>query len=187
MALLFADLLQSRAFRRVDNFEKYSVDELKELFFLYMLTLNILVSGEPTKAINYSRKTLTYPTYDGIRFSCTDLANIIAVMLDTKKYLGKGEKHVSLPILEIKRYFRGIERVNGDPDLVRRLFLKLQTNLKLNGSYLNMLRRLSLDFSSSSTVDRLTTAERLYREFRNRSYRSDIVQDLHEYLEKTSM
>lgn len=185
--MLFADLLESRAFRNQHTFEKYTVEELKELFYLYMLTLNILVSGEPSKAIHYARKTLTYPTFDDIRLSCTDLANIISVLLDTKKYLGKDAKNVSLPILEIKRYFRGIERVNGNADLTRRLILKLQTVLKLNNSYLNILRRESLDFSTENNIVRRETAERLYREFRKRSYRSDIVQELHEYLEKTNI
>jgi hypothetical protein len=181
--MLFADLLESRAFRNQHTFEKYTVDELKELFYLYMLTLNILVSGEPSKAIHYARKTLAYPTYDGIRLSVTDLANIITVLLDTKKYLDGDVKHVPLPILEIKRYFRGVERVNGDPELTRRLFLKLQTRLKLNDGYTNMLRRESLDFSSENAGTRKATAERIYREFRKKAYRADIVQDLHEYLE----
>lgn len=179
MALLFSDLLESRAFRNSLTFEKYKINELKEIFYFYMLILNILIDTSPKAALVYSEKTLIYPLFNGLRFSTTDLGNIMASLLHADEYLD--EKIVSLPILEIKRFLRGIDTGTND-QLTRALFQKLQIMLKLPSNFGNF-KRMSLDFSTDTKYKQHQTANIFYNELRRRSFDSDILQELHKYLE----
>lgn len=170
---MFEDLLESRAFRRADTLEKYSVPELGEILFLHLLALYAIRNAK------YAKETLNYPLFDGIYFSTTDLANLLSAMKNSEKYLG--EKSPTLPILQIKRFLRNGEHGDWNREDCRALFFKLQNILKIKDSTLNKLRRDLVD--NDRKYDQLQLLKQLYYKLQKTAYMSDLLGLLHNHLE----
>lgn len=177
---LFSDILESRAFRKESTLEKYSVAQLSEILFLHLLTLEVL--GHNDLANSYAKETMMYPAFDGIRFSATDLCNLISTLKNAERYLD--ERSPSMPFLELKRYIRGIEKGDNEISFVRNLFYKLQTMLKLKNSQLNILRRDLSQYKELTYAEKLRSVRSLYQLLRKTSYNSDLINKLHSFLEK---
>jgi len=180
--MLFADVLESRTFRNPQTVEKYSSKQLGEIFFLFMMVLNIMVHVEPDTAKKYARATLQYPAFDGIRFTATDLCNLITALYRAQKYLG--EKSVPLPVLDIKRYLRGLNDEVAIAGFTSQVFLKCQQVLKIQDGQLLALRRATVDFSNLSKYEKLTTARKIYQLIRTTSYNGDLIIQYHKWLEE---
>lgn len=178
--MLFSNLLEARAFRRASTLEKYSVNELGKILFLHLLALCIL-NNEEGNAKTYAKETLNYPLFDGIRFSSTDLCNLISAYKHSDRYLQ--EKSRVLPILQLKRFLRTLThdtQNKQDRNDARALFYKLQTILGLKDPLMNKLRREIVD----SDGDNYTAAQMLYNQLLKTTYNSDLIGKLHAYLEK---
>lgn len=184
MALLFADLLEARAYRRADSLERYEVHELARILFLHLLTLCLL---HKTKFGNeYARATLLYPMFDGIRFSSTDLANLISAYRNSERYLGVAAP--PLPFLQLKRFLRSAEYSDWSSSDIqdnRAIFYKLQQTMKLsNDSSLNKLRRDIADGQLNSHAEHMIVTRMLYNQIRKTTYNSDLIAALHDYMEE---
>jgi hypothetical protein len=175
--MLFGDLLESRAFRKESTMEKYSVDELGRILFLHFLALYAV---RKEGGDSYANKTLAYPLFDGIYFSTTDLANLISTYKNSDRFLE--EKAPTLPILEIKRILRNGASGNWSPYDCRAIFMKLQNVMKIRDTTLNKLRRDLVD--DDTPRDRLIALRVLYREMQKTAYQSDLIDLVHNYLER---
>jgi hypothetical protein len=177
---LYSDILESRAFRRASTLEKYSVQQLSEILFLHLLTLEVLSHSGDVR--QYAKETMAYPTFDGIRFSATDLSNLISTLKNADRYLD--ERSPSMPFLELKRYIRGIEKRDNEPAFVRLIYYKLQTMLKVKNSQINVLRRDISEYNKLSYPEQVHSVRLLYQLLRKTSYNSDLINKLHNFLEK---
>ena len=182
---LFADLFEARTFRNPQTLEKYSKQELSEIFFLFMMILNLMAHVDPTVAKKYAADTLQYPSFATIKLSATDLCNLITALYRADAFLD--EKSVPLPILEIKRWLRGFSNAEADLAFTRMVLMKCQTVLKISDSMLLRLRRNVTDFSVLDTNEQLDTARQLYRLIRKSSYNGDLIILFHAWLEKTDV
>lgn len=178
--MLFADLLESRAFRKQATLEKYSVKDLSEILFLHLLALQLLHNC--TAGEEYARQTLIYPLFDGIRFSATDLGNLIATLKHADRYLD--ERSPAIPIFELKRWLRSIIEQKEDRQLSRAVFYKLQTVLKIHDGRINSLRRNLVDSHDLTMFQKLSYMKEVYRLMQRTNYNSDLVSKLHKHLEE---
>lgn len=183
--MLFVNLIEARTFRNPQTLEKYSKQELGEILFLFMLVLNIMVHVEPDQAKKYADATLQYPAFATIKLSATDLCNLITALYRAKAYLD--ETSVPLPILDIKRYLRGLSNEFADVAFTRMVLMKCQNVLKIQNSILQKLRRNVADFSTLSDAEKIDTGRQIYRLIRKSSYNGDLIVAFHKWLEKSDI
>lgn len=178
--ILFQDILESNVFRNVNTFERYSVEQMCEITFLYVLTLCLLYIVRPTVAKDYAYKTLLYPDFTEIRFADTDLGNLITGVVNAEKFFDK--KSIALPTLQIKRLLREIKIGDVDRPRLRALVLKLSDLTKKQTGNYNNLRREICDLDNHNEKNCRMIADQLYSQLRRIEARGDIVLDLHKYL-----
>jgi hypothetical protein len=169
------ELLESKAFRNEETLQKYSSQELSDMLFAMLLTMQLLSSANFNKdAKNYAMETLKYPMFERVYLSCSDMANIISSLRNAKEILGS-DRNVDIPILELKRYLRDMHYQTMDATLKRMLFVKLQNNLKIKDSLLTSLRRDIVDSYDLSWSQKKRLGERLYQILRKYQYKCDIL------------
>jgi hypothetical protein len=179
---MFEDIKESRAFRNNENMEKYSVNELSDIFFTMMMTLHLLDHSKFSKdIIQYTKDTLRFPLFERVYLSGTDLSNVISTIKNAKEILG--EKNADIPVLEIKRYLRNFEYDSMSESLKRQLFLKIQNKLKIHNSSLISLRREIVDANNLSWFQKKKIGDRLYQLLRRQNYRCDILVLLQKFMD----
>ena len=166
---LFAFMTESKAFRNEKMVEKYTTQELGEIFFAMMLTIHLL--GSVKQAKQYCLSSLRFPKFNHIFLTSTDLANVITTLLNAREYLGKPD--INLPINDIKRYLRGVIRDTNTSDFSRALFFKLQTKLRIRDGSLLTLRREIVD--GEEVKNKLIPGGKLYKQLRRYEHKSDIL------------
>jgi hypothetical protein len=157
---LFTFMTESKAFRNEAMVEKYSVKELGEILFAMMLSLHIV--GSTIESKRYCNNTLKFPKFNHIFLSSTDLCNVISTLRNAREYLN--QPNVDVPMIELKRYLRGILIANNTAAFSRAFFFKLQTKLRIKSADLLILRREIVD--GESIRDREKLANTLYQKLR---------------------
>lgn len=182
--ILFEDLLESKAFRNSETMQKYNTQELSDIFFTMMLSLQLLsISGFNKEADYYSQETLKYPMFERVYLSCSDMANIISTLRNAKEILGN-RSNVDVCLLELKRYLRNYKYDTMDNTLKRMLFVKLQNKLKIRDSNLTTLRREILDGSNLTWSQKKRFGEKLYQILRRYQYKCDLLVLLQKMMDK---
>ncbi len=181
METLFLDIFESRAFRNVSTMEKYTLNQLSEIFLWHLFILNILQYENEDFAIKYAKDTLQYSQFDGIRLAATDLGNLTATLIHSDRYLD--EKPRPVPEFQLRRYLRSIKKDCIDKYFVESLFLKIQKDLKVNNNLMNSLRRDVCGYKLLNDYEKLTLCDKIYNQIRKSSYIGDLVTEFHRILE----
>ena len=173
--MLFEFLInESKAFRNEETLQKYTSQELSDILFTMLLTLQLLHIAHFNKDIDrYATETLKYPMFDRVYLSGSDMANIIATLRNAKEILG--DKNVDIPVMELKSWLRDMHYKTMDDTLKRMLFVKLQNKLKIKDSALTSLRRDILDSYDLSWSQKKRFGEKLYQILRKYQYKCDIL------------
>lgn len=183
LEFLKSEILESKAFRNSETMQKYNTQELSDIFFTMMLTLQLLsISGHNKEADYYSQETLKYPMFERVYLSCSDMANIISTLRNAKDVLDN-KINIDIPILELKRYLRDFKYKTMDDTLKRMLFVKLQNKLKIRDSNLTTLRREILDGSNLTWGQKKRFGEKLYQILRRHQYKCDLLVLLQKFMD----
>ena len=179
---MFDILFESKAFRNEDNIVKYSMRELSEIAYLIFLTLELLGKTRYSKETHeYSMNSLSYPRFDRIYLSNTDLGNLLSALLNARQYLDQPD--MDIPILEVKRYLRDFRARTMTDSARRAFFYKLQMRMKIKDSYLMAFRRDIVDSLELDFGEKRTLGKRLYQQLRKYEYRVDILAILQKFMD----
>ena len=158
---LFTFITESKTIRNERDAQKYTIQESSEILFSMMLTLHLI--GASNQCKKYCLTSLKFPKFNHIFLSSTDLANVISTLRNARQYLN--QPNVDVPIIELKRYLRGIILGNNTPAFSRAFFMRLQSKLKIKNANLLILRREIVDAEIIKNKTKL--ADKLYQILRS--------------------
>jgi len=172
--MLFEFLVESRAFRNEEMVSHRSKKELSEIMFLMLLALQLLSKTRFNRdADNYAKQTLSFPLFDRIYLSTTDLANLISTLKNAREYLD--QPNADIPVLELKRYLRDFQANNMSNTLRRNFFYNLQSRLRINDSLILAFRRDIADSTQLTWQEKKIIGGRLYTQLRRYDYKCDVL------------
>jgi hypothetical protein len=179
---------EGRVVRRANDLQRYTFQEICEKIYLSFLTLSLLKNLNLTKnwVRSYARDTMTYGTFDKIRYTANDLHNMLAVVDGdpeiTKKLANKNSamalrQRQSVPTLAVKRYLR---LLNSDYE-----FLSIMEKaLGISNSDYKNLRRAIANFSTLDGRRKKITVTRLLQAVRSKLSGTDISRHLEQFSRK---
>ncbi len=181
---------EGRVVRRANDLQRYTFQEICEKIYLSFLSLSLLKNLNLTKnwVRSYARDTITYGTFDRIRYTANDLHNMLAVVDGdpeiTKKLANKNSamalrQRQSVPTLVIKRYLR---LLNDDYE-----FLSImEKGLGINNSDYKNLRRAIANFDMLDSRRKKITVTRLLQAVRSKLSGTDISRHLEQFSRKAN-
>jgi hypothetical protein len=173
---------ESKAFRNEGDIEHYSKKELCEIGYCMLLTLELLSQTRYSNDIHkYALNSLSYPRFDRIYLSNTDLANVISTLYNARTYLEQPD--VDIPLLEFKRYLRDCHGTTMDSATRRSFFYKMQNRMKVTDSTLTNFRREIVDTDDLEFDDKIRIGHRLYNQLRKYEYKCDILILLQKFMD----
>jgi hypothetical protein len=179
---------EGRVVRRANDLQRYTFQEICEKIYLSFLTLSLLKNLNLTKnwVRSYARDTMTYGTFDKIRYTANDLHNMLAVVDGdpeiTKKLANKNSamalrQRQSVPTLAVKRYLR---LLNSDYE-----FLSIMEKaLGISNSDYKNLRRAIANFDTLDSRRKKITVTRLLQAVRSKLSGTDISRHLEHFSRK---
>ena len=111
---------EGKVIRRFSDLQRFSFPEVTERIYLSFLALAIMSQLKDYKAFTklYADQTMHYGTFDRVRMTYNDLANMLAIVSGdpeiTKKLKNKNEAQAMrqrqpLPVMAVRRYLRSFD------------------------------------------------------------------------------
>lgn len=170
------ELVEARLFRTVWGANNRTADELANMMYLCLLSLEILRYEDRQQAVDYSKRTIWLGSYDRFSPSGTDLYNIMVMLSNQAEYenLIKTNYDVSPGLLEVTSYLRRVYA--GSPSQLqdRYIFINLTRLLQVH-DYSNARRIVSF-WENASAVDRRWAVNNIVSNMRRLSPSLDIFQ-----------
>ncbi|SVC12747.1 uncharacterized protein METZ01_LOCUS265601, partial [marine metagenome] len=179
---------EGRVVRRPGDLQRYTYQEICEKIYISFLSIALLKNFNLTKswAKLYARDTISYGTFERVRYTANDLHNMLAVVdgdpdvvqkLANKNTAMALRQRQNIPTLAIKRYLR---LLNDDY-----VFLTaLEQALKITNTDYKNLRRAIADFSSLDGRRKKVTVTRLLQAVRAKLSGTDISRKVGEFAKK---
>lgn len=179
---------EGRVVRRPGDLQRYTYQEICEKIYISFLSLSLLKNFNLTKswAKLYARDTISYGTFERVRYTANDLHNMLAVVdgdpdvvqkLANKNTAMALRQRQNIPTLVIKRYLR---LLNDDY-----VFLTaLEQALGITNTDYKNLRRAIADFTSLDGRRKKVTVTRLLQAVRAKLSGTDISRKVGEFARK---
>lgn len=173
---LLQELLEARMYRGADTLKGKTATELSHIAYLMIMMLEIMRTEDPKFARNYVTSSIAYENFEAMRNNATDLHNLLSVLNNQDKFEERIEvnHNISVPVLQIKRYFRDIVSGNKEPGLDKQLFLKLENFFKISNPAYKHVRRSVGDWNSCSKSEKSSIRNELKTMMQNTSQQNDI-------------
>lgn len=179
---------EGRVVRRPGDLQRYTYQEICEKIYISFLSLSLLKNFNLTKswAKLYARDTISYGTFERVRYTANDLHNMLAVVdgdpdvvqkLANKNTAMALRQRQNIPTLVIKRYLR---LLNDDYAFLT----ALEQALKITNTDYKNLRRAIADFSSLDGRRKKVTVTRLLQAVRAKLSGTDIARKVSEFAKK---
>lgn len=171
------ELTEARMYRGTSTLSGKSAEELAQIVYAMILMLELVRYEDPGQAKNYAKSTITYDLFKTMRNGASDLYNLLAVLNNQDDYAERirANHYISVPVLQLKKYFRDIENSNYRSGEVRPFMLKLETYLNINESWMKQARRAILYWNQTTTDnEKEKTVRNLKRFFQAYSYNNDL-------------
>jgi len=171
------ELVESRLFRTPMGVEGKTAAELARVAYLILLSIEMIRQTDEPTAQWYSALTIQFGDFDSMRPGATDLANLLAVLSNQRKFEERIETNfdISAPVLQIKTYLRSVWQSNWWHGRDRQTFLNIEHMLNISDTMLSQIRRIVLDWDLSSPSERRGAMSNIRRELARHALRIDII------------
>ena len=170
------DLSESRLFPTVQELKKHSDKDLGEWLILNLCALRILLAVEGTRdyARVYARKTASFNKFDKWRSDGNDLYTLLQSCSHVDDG-GKTKVGQGLNMPNVLAWLRQAAREHPDEHTTRRLFVRLDFDLKVRNESIKAIRRLTTDWYRIDHRKKQLVFTRLLQFFRTRMRRSELL------------
>lgn len=171
------ELAEARIYKGTDILKGKSAVELAKLAYFMIMIIEILRWEDKSFAQQYVRATISYENFDAMRSNATDLHNLLAVLNNQDKFSGKikTDAHISVPVLQLKRYLRDVESGKKDPGLDRAFLKSLEKFFKISDSAMREIRRDVADWNQGSASGKATTRNYIKNHVGMANLQTDLV------------
>lgn len=192
----FMSSLEENWLFRVKTPSEFSVREIADLAFLYMIALHILRSEFETapQAIGYAKITNNHANYKPVDKSNTDLYQFLNILSDPKSKIAAELANsqandilwheIKFNTTTVRQFLNNVINKNYDTAAQRRLLFQLENQLHITTSNYRSMRRIAVEWDSNEidTVGQKMVVTRLLQALRAKARRGDLLP----WLEKLS-
>lgn len=174
---LIHELMESRLYRNEDTLQGKKAEDLAKVFFLMVLTVEMLRFGEEKFAKDYAKQTMQYGDFEHMRVGCTDMGNLASILSNQDHYAEKIETDdkISVPLLQFKTYLRGVRDAHSLHANDRNFFLKLENYLNITDNKYKNFRRIVGDWEKMSKGERNTIVTSIKNEYNSLAQNNDLI------------
>lgn len=168
------ELTEARLYRNSSTLDGKPAAELAKIAYIMFLVIEILRHEDKKYAVQYVKDTMYYDEFKHMRGSATDFHNVLSVLNNQEDYPIQPDAQISVPLLQVKRYFRNIENNKVEAGLDRDLLIKLEHYLKISDTQLKHIRRTVAFWTSASNNEKFTVSKELKNLLNSLGHQSDI-------------
>jgi len=196
------DLHESRMTKDNGSSQRLTYTDCGERMYLILLALETMrqFSQFRLPVQRYCKKTAGFESYKYYRIMGTDLYNFVYFLVGNDSAQRKLKdpdsaielkKKTRLPVASINRYINSVAQ-NKEPALITKLFVEIESSLKITNSDYKNIRRGLNDFAGLNLQERKLLVTRLIFAVRAKLRSSDIITDFEQFaavknLEKTDV
>jgi len=185
------DLHESRMTKDNGSSQRLTYTDCGERMYLILLALETMRQFPQFRLSvqKYCKKTAGFESYKYYRIMGTDLYNFVYFLVGNDSAQRKLKdpdtaielkKKTRLPVVSINRYINSVAQ-GKEPTLITKLFVEIESSLKItNSDYKNIRRGLS-DFSRLNLQERKLLVTRLIFAVRAKLRSSDIISDFESF------
>lgn len=184
---IFNDLFESTLIRHRGRIKEFDVRGLANLFFLYVLALQIIKNEHKSEsfAAEYMSETKQWGDYNSYRVSGTDLYTILFLLFgrENDNYASLLKNHSENESLSktlqfdqqnFKRWAKNISEKHNDEDFDARYLLRLENDLHIKVSDYRSLRRLISSWKNLTKSEKSLVLTRIMFAFQNHAHQSEL-------------
>jgi hypothetical protein len=170
------ELVEARLFRTVWGANNRTADDLANMMYLCLLSLEILRHEDRPQAVEYSKRTIWLGGYNKFSPSGTDLYNIMVMLSNQAEYenLIKTNYDVSPGLLEVTSYLRRVYA--GTPSQLQDRFILINLSKLLQVHDYSNARRIVGFWENATAVDKRWAVNNIVSNMRRLSPSLDIFQ-----------
>ncbi len=177
------ELNESRLYRRTRNFKSFDFKDIKDLIYLYTITLYMMSQTDSYKnfARQYAKDTIKFNNFRQARSNNNDLYMLVHALKHSKNSI-KDSSNMKDRILFNDRMFMDFMRklsrgAMGLDDYARTYFVRLENQLIVDSSY-KAVRRIVQDFGKVKYRQKQLAVTRLLQAVRARGIGGEIYTPL---------
>lgn len=179
---MIAELSESRIATGRVAFERIEAHDLADMLYLYLLSLRICLIEDNEWARRYLDRTTMWNDYDRWRSNGNDLYVLL-------HGIHKVRDDVVFPLdrKNLHRWFMQARRGHEAEPMTRKIFVRLDHDLRIKDAGLRALRRLVLDWPTLTETNRKITMTRLLQLVRRKLRRSEILPRLEKITKRADL
>ncbi|RYD64235.1 MAG: hypothetical protein EOP83_10290 [Verrucomicrobiaceae bacterium] len=172
-------LCESKLFPSQKSLESKSRSQIADLAFRYILILRILLLEEETRdfAKGYVKKAAEWGNFHKWHPNANDFY-LLLHGLDEVDHPSKTKDHFPIHLDTIQRWLNALGRGQGNEATTRRIFMRLDSDLKIHSQTLRSMRRIVMNWDDQTTREKADTSEKLFKALRHDAPRSEILKPL---------
>jgi len=177
------ELNESRLYRRTRNFKTFEFKDIKDLIYLYTITLYMMSQTDSYKnfARQYAKDTIKFNNFRQARSNNNDLYMLVHALKHSKNTI-KDSSNMKDRILFNERMFTDFMRklsrgAMGLDDYARTYFVRLENQLIIDSSY-KAVRRIVQDFNKVKYRQKQLAVTRLLHAVRARGIGGEVYTPL---------
>lgn len=165
------ELSESKMFPSAATLGRRSEDDIAQSLHLYLVALRIVLIEPETEAWarTYVRRTLRHDDITSWRTDANDLSVLMYAV-------GQQGRRFDMDVL--RSWLRAAVNEHEREDLVRRIFVRMDTDLGVTDASLKAVRRLVMEWPDLSDKERVLAMTRLLQMLRSRCPRAEILPQL---------
>jgi hypothetical protein len=175
------NLFESKLFPDRNSLKSYNERETKNMIFIYMLALQILIHEDYTNSFahDYLYKTFKYGKFNSLELSSNDL---YWILFHLKNNIDK-----KFNLYNLQDFVKNVLKEKTTTSEDSRRFLQLQSQLNINESSYKSLRILISHWNELSLNQKKLAMTRLILIFRTHFFKSDLLYKLEQLISKKKL
>ncbi len=185
---LINELSESRLFRSIDKYQEYTLKDIAELTYIYVLILELFrTTKHEDFAQKYVKDTIRFNNFHSFKFSANDLYHFSHLLIgdDNGRSLGrlKDTFHkTKIDFIYYRKFLRDIAAGRFDEAFDKRYLLRLERELGIGNSNLKAIRRMVTNWIVQNNVSMMkSAATKLLIELRKRAIKSELRMELEKF------
>lgn len=175
---------ESRLFRSIDKYQLYSLKDIAEFTYIYILALELFRLSKDHKdfAQKYIQNTIRFNNFKSFKFSANDLYHFLFLLLnkDKQERLKDISHDVNIDFLHLRKFLRDIVNNKIDKPFDRKYLFRLEKELGIKDSNLKAARRMIINWIGQQNNDSMknSAVTKLLLIIRKRIPKSEIREEL---------
>lgn len=178
-------LCESKLFPSQNSLDAKSKSQVADLAYRYLLILRILLLEDGTHkfARDYAKRAAEWGDFKKWHANANDLY-VLLYGLEKIDHPTKGKGHFTINLDQIHRLLVAIAHDREYETLLRRVFMRLDSDLKIHNQSLSAMRRIVLNWEDQTTREKADTSEKLFKGLRHDAPRSELLKKLESVMDE---